>query len=292
MTILLHMGRVFSFEQAISGECIPSSNDFETAINRFGETANQEIEAERISGAVIYGSVAIRAYNLRSDLDCMIVPFDHSSDSMAAIARIVNSANPSGRIEMSAIVHPRSRLESGMHEIDRYFGDHLSSASRLVHGSDPSQYITYPDYGASTHLLAYLRHKKRSVSTGFVAQNDDILKGLQRILELPLAVGRKTLRALDDINGSHFAISDSANKTKITPASISLFESLGIGDTPRKILELDKEYSEILQRVMNGDVEKREYELFLQEIQRRGGEASEWLDRLDSLLVDSNFSRG
>jgi hypothetical protein len=292
MTILLGMGRVFSYEQIKNGEAIPSADDFETAIGRFGDAANKEVDAGRISSAIIYGSVAIRAYTLRSDFDCMIVPFDHSIDSMDAILKIINLANPSGRIDMSVIVHPRSRLESGMHEIDRYFGDHLSSASRLVYGDDPADYIAYPDYGASTHLLAYLRHKKRSVSKGFVAQGDEKLKGLQRILELPLAIGRKTLRALDDINGSHFAISDSANKAKIMPASLELFDALELGDIPREILDLDKKYNALLQRVMNGVVEKTEYDLFLQEIQQRGGEASEWLDKLDTILVASDFRRG
>jgi len=280
------MGRVFSIEQIHDyAESIPTPEDFNYAVEHFEQAVNEEIEAENVDGALIYGSVAIKAFTLRSDLDCLIVPYDHSTQSLDAIARILKASNPSGRIEMSAIVHPRSRLRSGAHEIDRYFGSHLSGPARLVYGEDPAEYMHYPDYGSKTHLLAYLRHKKRSVATGFTSEGPELYKGLQRILELPLAIGRKTLRVLDEMNGTQAATADSANKNIIVPSSLELFDSFGLADVPRTIIELDRSYSEVLKGMLNGTTIEIEYADILREIQSEGGRASEWLDAVDDALV-------
>jgi hypothetical protein len=279
------MGRVFSTEQVHGYEDnIPSLDDFEYAIDHFEQTVNDEIEAENVDGALIYGSVAIKAYNLRSDFDCLIVPYDHSPQSLDAIARILKASNPEGRIDMSAIVHPRSRLSSGAHEIDQYFGSHLTGPARLVYGEDPAEYIHFANYGPATHLLSYIRHKKRSVGTGFTSEGPDHYKSLQRILELPLAIGRKTLRVLDELNGTQTATADSANKKRIVPASLELFDSLGLDGLPRSILELDYEYTEALGGAIEGTVSDSDYSELLREIQARGGKASEWLDELDDAL--------
>ncbi len=280
------MGRVFSIEQIYNRDTnIPTLDDFEYAIDHFEQAAKSEIDAGNIAGALIYGSVAIRAYTLRSDLDCLIVPYDHSPQSLAAIAQILKASNPTGRIEMSAIVHPRSRLSTGAHEIDRYFGNHLSGSARLVYGEDPAGYMHFPDYGSRNHLLSYIRHKKRSVATGFLPEGPDQYKGLQRILELPLAIGRKTLRVLDEMNGTQAGTSDSANKKVIVPASLALFDSFGLDEVPRSIIELDREYSEMLKDMLEGNETEINYVELLGEIQFQGGKASEWLDKLDDALA-------
>lgn len=280
------MGKVFSFDQVQQGsKVIPSSEDFEAAIENFETASHREISEGTLSGAVIYGSVAIRAYSLRSDFDCLLIPFNHSPESVAAINRVVSATNPTKKIDVSTIVHPKGRLESGMHEIDRYFGDHLTGSSRLVFGEDPADYIRYPEYGAYTHLISYIRHKKRSVAAGFTGEHDDYYKGLQRILELPLAVGRKTLRAVDDIDGTHFATADSANKARITPASIQLFDTLGLSETPNAILQLNARYNRALAEALDGELSEEEYDAVLDEIAGSGIDASNWLDELDDHLT-------
>lgn len=279
------MGRVFSVEQIRNcDQEIPSPEDFEYAVEHFEEAVNDEIEAENIDGALIYGSVAIRAYTLRSDIDCMIIPYDHSPRSVSAIKRILQITNPTGRLDMSAIVHPRPRLSSGAHEIDRYFGDHLSGQSRLVYGNDPADYIRYTHHSAKAHLLSYIRHKKRSVASAFTSEGPDQYKALQRILELPLAIGRKALCALDELEGTRAADPDSANKKIVAPASLELFDSLGLGTAPRAILTLDQEYSVLLHDTLAGNETEGHYREMLRTIQAHGSKAGEWLDELDTAI--------
>lgn len=282
---IMHMGRVFSYEQTQeASKYVPSSGDFEAAIENFAVAAGSEIARGTISGAVIYGSVAIRAYTLRSDFDCLVVPYDHSIKGIRAISRVISAIGSSGRIDVGAIVHPRDRLAGGMHEIDRFFGDHLTGQSRLVYGEDVKDYIKFSDYGAYTHLISYIRHKKRSVATSFTTDGPEYYKGLQRILELPLAVGRKTLRAVDELERTTLATSDSADKSKIAPASLKLFDDAGLGEVPRVIMQLDKSYTDMLMASLSGEVREQEYKVFLDKIAEGGITASRWLDNLDEYL--------
>lgn len=276
------MGRVFSYKQTQeASRYIPSAEDFTTAIDKFAHATNREVSEGNISGAIVYGSVAIGAYTMRSDFDCLIVPHDHTPDSVAAINRIITSAAGNGKIDMSTIIHPKDRLAKGAHEIDRFFGDHLTGQSRFVYGEDIKDYIRFPDYGAYTHLISYVRHKKRSVANAFDANNPDYYKALQRVLELPLAIGRKALRATNELDHTHSVMSDSANKSKITPAALHLFNDAKLGDVPNSILHLNADYTELLTQAINEEVNEQEYQIFLDEIALLGMKASTWLDALD-----------
>lgn len=279
------MGRVFSYEQTQeASKYIPSPEDFESAINRFADATNQEVSENKISGAVVYGSVAIRAYTMRSDFDCLIVPHNHSVDSITAINRIISSAEVDGKIDISAIIHPKDRLARGAHEIDRFFGDHLTGQSRLVYGEDIKDYIRFPDHGAYNHLISYIRHKKRSITNAFDARNPDYYKGLQRVLELPLAIGRKALKVADELEHTSLAMSDSANRSKVTPAALKLFNDAKLGDLPSSIIQLNIDYTDLLALAIKGKVDEQEYQTFLKEVALHGIEASTWLDDLDEYL--------
>lgn len=286
------MGRVFSLEQVSNhADSIPTLDDFEAGLDHFESAVSIEIDQGLISGAIIYGSAALRAYSVRSDIDCLITPYTHNDETISAVQRILKKSNPTGRLDVSAIVHPVDRLRSGRHEIDRYFGDHLRGPSRIVYGIDPAEGMNFPDYGAAIHLLSYLRHKKRSVATSFVASDHEYYKGLQRILELPLAVGRKALRTLDEINGTSYATSDSANKMRITPLSLELFDFYGIGALPRRVVELDRAYTQTLQNAIANGVNEHEYCQSIEEIDSLGVELSGWLDDFDDALMDTDFRR-
>lgn len=279
------MGRVFSLEQVRNAdEHIPNSQDFNNAVAGFESSVEREIERGTVTGAFIYGSVAIGTYGRRSDLDCGIVPIDHSPNSQEGIDRIVVATNPTGRIEVNPILHTRQRLMSGNHEIDRYFGEHLKGESRLVYGIDPAAYIRFANHDAATIMLMYLEHKKRSIAPGMTPHSPEFFKGLQRILELPLAIGRKALRAYNEVNGTSKRFADSANRTYITPAVLAFFEELALDAVPQNLLALDQQYSKVLDDILAGAATDKDYTAVLAEIRARGGEASVWLDQIDIAL--------
>jgi predicted nucleotidyltransferase len=274
------MGRVFS-EYQIKNNKVPNLSDFDDATKYFKSSVEEEIEAGTIDGAVIFGSVAIGAASIRSDFDCMIVPYEHSPESFGAIERIKGAVyDYAHEVPVNTILHHRTRLASGRHEIDRYFGAHLTGRHRIVIGNDPADYIRFGEASASEILLAYIAHKMRGVSQLSAAfTTEEHNKHLQRLLELPLAIGRKALMAIDEVEGTHNATEDSANKGLVTARSLALFEELGVSETAEKIMEYDGYYNEELEEVM---ITKRmyRYESFLEELVELAPEASRWLDAL------------
>ncbi len=279
------MGRVFDWEQVCHHtDTIPGAQDFVDATTNFGAQVQEEIEKDTIVGAVVFGSAALGTTGYRSDFDCVLTPHNHSPRSQDALDRVVAATNASGNIEVNPILHSRARLASGNHEIDRFFGQHLMAASRLVYGVDPAQYIQFANHDARTIVMMYLEHKKRSTAHGMTPSSPDYLKGLQRTLELPLAIGRKALRALDEVNGTSFGITDSANRALITPAVLELFENLELDDTAKMLLDLDGAYSELLAAAIDGSVTEKEYQSMIAEIRTRVSDASEWLDKLSVTL--------
>lgn len=274
------MGRVFLERQIENGE-VPTLEDFNYAAQYFRSSVEQEIEAGTVDGAVIFGSVAIGAATIRSDLDCMIVPVDHSAEAFDAIARIRGAVfNYAHRVPVNSSLHHRTRLASGNHEIDRFFGSHLTGEQRVVIGNDPADYMRFRDTPAEDILLGYIAHKMRGVAQLPITYTpEEHAKAMQRILELPLAVGRKALRAIDEIEGSTTATTDSANKSLVAERSLALFSELGVDGAARRILEFNGYYDEELEWAMSTK-RTHGYAKFFEELDALTPEASQWLDAL------------
>lgn len=280
------MGRVFSLEQIRhSDETIPLPHHFEQAKKDFEQTVLEELEAGTIVSAEVFGSVAINAYDVMSDFDCVTVPTNHSPESQAAIDRILAVTSQAGRIEVNPIQHTKQRLTSGNHEIDRFFGEHLTGVSRMVYGEDIAEYIRFGMYDAATIVKMYIEHKMRSIAPAATPNSPKHFEALQRTLELPLAIGRKALRALDEVRETTFATSDSANRSRIMPHVLELFDQLEVGTTARELLELGRLYKQCLPAVLDGSATEKDYVAMLAEIRAISKDANEWLDVLSPLLA-------
>jgi hypothetical protein len=274
------MGRVFSFEQVKGGE-VPERSDFKQSLDRFRIATGDEIEKGTISGAVVFGSVALGSYSIRSDFDCMIVPYDHSRSSIEAIRRISHNTNPTGRIEFNPIIHSQARLELGNHEIDSFFGEHLTGEGRIVVGRDPSEYLHFADRDAAEVLHNYIRHKKRSVARAFSINESERYKGLQRVLELPLAIGRKAIRAIVSTQGEDVLRFNTAEKAKVLDKALLLFQSIRLDETPRRIFALDKAYSQVLAEAVRSKVSVAQYQDIIGLVEDMAIDASNWLDDIE-----------
>ena len=271
------MGRVFSIAE-VKGGAVPAMADFETSLEGFLTAAEQEIKQGTIDGAVIFGSVAIGSYSRRSDLDCMIVPPDYSQPSIAAIRRVMAQANQGDKVQVNPIMHSRSRLASGNHEIDRFFGVHLTGEGRLVRGNDPAEYMCHAARSSEAILYDYIHNKKRNIMSVFHAEDAERYKYLARILELPLAVGRKALRANDEAHGTDISDFNTAEKTKLARRALELFAFVGLDEVPQGILSLDHTYSATLDQMMAEEITESDYAEVIEEIAATAARASQWLD--------------
>ncbi len=282
------MGRIFSEDELIRG-AFPSPTDFSEAAEYFLKWVEESKNEDLIDGGLIFGSTAINAAGIRSDLDCMLVPKTLNEDTQEEVTELLLALSKQyPNVPINPIIHHRARLESGEHEIDRFFGAHLTGKHRLVAGNDPAQYLRFPETTAKDTLLSYVRHKKRGVNNLFgmlSATDTERLEDIQRMLELPSAIGRKALAVIDEVEGSERAIANSADKLSILDPVMDLFEELGVKAGARRIKDLNDAYDDLLQRWLAGEINYFTYDGFVFGDTFHGAiDASRWLDELDRAL--------
>ena len=282
------MGRVFQFEEAAGGR-IPSQADFVVAAEIFDTNCLEAAERGAIVGSVVFGSVAIQRATRRSDFDCLIVT-DGTKDGYASARRIVSYVDweTSRRVEISAIPYSRDTLASGRHEIDRFFGQHLTGQDRMVRGEDVADFITYDSTSALDIFNTYARNKKRRITTGLVSTNPtEEYKSLQRLMELPLAIGRKLVKVVEETQGTaESRLLHTADKDSVRDMSLELFADLSLDEIPRYILELDAHYSKLLAKTATGWVDQPEYQAVIDEMSGTIPVAIHWMNALDQAVPD------
>jgi hypothetical protein len=279
------MGRVFT-EQEVRDRRVPEAGDFAVAVKAFKESVNEGIETGLLDGAAVFGSVAVNLATIRSDFDCLIVPVDHSPEALIAARGVVaNVFDYSMNVPIGASLHHRERLASGEHELDRFFGAHLTGPNRIVVGNDPGEYMKFGDAPARDIILSYIRHKKRGIGQLIASPGgSEDYKGFQRLLELPVAIGRKALMVIDEVEGSRQGTTNSADKKLVLERALALFEELGANEVARLILQHDKWYDEELAEALESGMPERGYSGFLEELDGLALKASPWLDELDTAL--------
>lgn len=283
------MGRVFSAEDVERGK-VPSKHDFATTLEDFTRASQLAIEAGAIKGTVIFGSVAAGHPTPRSDFDCMIMPPEHSSLSQEAIRRIVAVAEGYGAVIVNPIVHPRTVLSSGKHEIDRYFGQHLCGENRIVLGEDPASIISFGTDSALTIWRNYLHNKKRRIGSAQFKSGEEELRKLATLLELPTSIGRKTLQAVSEVSPKNLLNDDAVNKSHVLAAAQNLWQALGIESVPRDITKVDTQYTLALSKYQQEEITRRDYRASIEEIRRVVQAALNWLDEVEIAVEERYFT--
>jgi hypothetical protein len=277
------MGRVYSYETIESGQ-VPTVTDFDKATLAFVSSVKDALETGLVDGAFIFGSVAVGSPNCRSDFDAVIALTTEDSESYRAASRMnaVIEESVDNKIIINPIKQSRASFSNGRHEIDRLFGQHLSSAYRLVIGHDPANYTQYPADSPRDILAGYVSNKKRRLTEAYDAPALDFRdgSGVQRLLELPAAVGRKILQVLAETGDIDEAVKKSADKPAVVKASKAVLESTGLERGLHELLSLDDLYWDLLMSTMEGKVPKSEYEEEIRGLHEHIPEAIVWLDAL------------
>lgn len=275
------MGRVFTFEKLSSGE-YPQPEDFERAVDVFQDLTSQ-YPRNVIDGAFIYGSVAIGAANKRSDLDLFFSVGEPSH--IGAVRHVVRRVHTETEdvIPIVPIVQTRPNLEAARHEMDRFFGQHLSSEHRIIVGNDPAEYVTYSQEPAYDIMARYIAQKRRRLTNAFIGKPDEIENGgLQRMLELPTAIARKALQALAEVDKGVEPVEKSADKAELARRGLELMQDYGLADTFEQIIRIDGQYTNLLglyardPKAYSGAIISMHNELF---------SALKWLGSLESVLL-------
>jgi hypothetical protein len=278
-----YMGRVFSSEQILMGNH-PSPEDFELAVQVFGDGITTGVQQGLFYGAIIFGSVAAGTQDVRSDCDSLIAPTgrDELTERQAARELFVQIHNETGgRVPFERpTVQPKELLRSGRHGLfDRFLMQTLVGPDRKVFGEDPALCLSADETTSAQQVLEhYIANKYNRMCDAYITTDPLDLRenGLQRQLELPVALARKSIQALGEV--SDFIDQPRAvDKPAVIKSGRELFGQLGIDQTFNSLVELDRNYTEILYRLIAEKIEASEYDEFLREMHAHLPQTIAWV---------------
>lgn len=279
------MGRVFTPEEVANG-WIPRKEHFRQAETTFTGMAELALRGSGLVSAEIYGSWVSqpRRANARSDFDGILV-YNGSPKGFNACRDIVarTAEDSQGLVPINVAAYSQSAFVNGRHEIDRFFGQHLTAGNRIVTGLDPATYMTFSDEHALYVLRNYLANQKRSLTERSMSQDpQEWASGLQRMLESPIAVGRKVLQVIDDLYETQLSPNDSTDKGAIADNSLEVFRQMKLDTHPRLVLFADNQYTEVLSATLTRDLTQSDYVGYLKELDEMVPNTVQWIDAVDA----------
>ena len=286
------MGRVFSYESIESGQ-VPSPEDFNRAVSIFTNLTELEVQRGTIDGSFIYGSVANGTPNYRSDLDTFIALTDNRPKYYAAVRGIIRGliTETNNTIPVVPIIQTKAALAEGSHELDRFFGRHLVGEHRIVQGNDPAQYMQFANWPSSQILAFYLFQKRRRLAHTYTSVEplDVDEGGLQRMLELPVALGRKILQATAEVSevppDTVEAVEKSADKPLILDESRKLFADHGVDSGFEDLIASNRDYNAVLGRALTGSVGEIAYNDVIKSLHAKLPQAIAWLETVEKTFL-------
>lgn len=253
------MGRVFSYEE-IRQNRVPKAEDFKSAKEI---TANYLLALHKegdIVGAQFIGSVAKGVPTRRSDLDVVIIT--NGSFAMRRIKDHGVLIKNAFHIPFEPIAIPHDLAGSGEHTIDVEFFQHVKEVATPdnVIGSAPIESLNSRKVPFFAIHHDYLIAKLRRLREGYNASGEsEFLKIIQRAFESPISVGRRTLISLGiPLVHPKTGISDDG-KESVSHVFMNHFGASSIGSFFQKLLEFDREYSDLLEEALRGNVSRQEY---------------------------------
>jgi predicted nucleotidyltransferase len=122
---------------------IPDLSDFDKALNLIQSFYKDN--SNRISSLLIYGSVSNGNHTLSSDIDCLLVTKEDSTNS--EFSKILRELSQRSFIEVEVNLFREQDLERGIyHNLNPSFTQHLKIASRdgIQYGENPFSLL--PDF--------------------------------------------------------------------------------------------------------------------------------------------------
>jgi predicted nucleotidyltransferase len=239
-----------------------------------------------IYGAKVFGSVANETPSQRSDFDLLIVT--ESDDSPSELKTIFDSIRRDTKVRIEPIIVARHFALKGFHPIDLFFLQHLQAISNegnLV-GHDPME-VMRPINIPMTQLHShYLAQKVRKFREGeFTTSQEDRYKVLQRALEAPINIGRRTMQVLASI-GHPVEITDD-RKPEVARVFREAFAGTNLIKDFNDLFAKDGDYSNYLQEVLAGSVTRNEYEEAMRNLADDSiSQALRWTSELSLMYLD------
>jgi len=259
------MGKIYSWERIENGN-IPTPDQFSCA-KRFVLDELLKFVPEDIYGAKVFGSVAKNSPSNRSDFDLLVLI--NNEGVFGELNNLVQEIKKETEVEVEPLVLTIDQAKQGLHTIDPNFYRHfqkIPNEGNLV-GSDPLNMVQPFSESQEKFLIDYLRQKLRRFNQGgFDSSETEELNLIQRVLESPIAIGRKVISLLREKNKFEWDEDDDGKKSVIRNYK-RLMDGLEIDTSDfDQIVSIDQKYNVFLKESLEQKHDRREYRQFLDDI--------------------------
>lgn len=263
------MGRVFTVEQ-VAHRQVPDAGSFNTAAQELLETLPN---LDHFAGMLVLGSVTTGSANKRSDLDVFvhlaIGPHIPLSRAYAPYWEAFDKVYAGSYVPIEANLFESSRLLEGVHTIDPFFKKNLESVGKNPTDPDTStreQWIAGTDPVPYIHIApevdltdSYQRYAIAKLDKFTKAPRTFDARAMQRALELPTALGRKSLALLqnsEEVRAYDFVTGSRAVVTRA-------LEKADLPDSCRRVInaqnKLNNVYASVLDETLAGSMSTERY---------------------------------
>lgn len=279
------MGKVYEFGE-IANNQVPRVSDFATAKEAVLDELSQLAFKGEVFGAKIFGSVAKGTPNERSDFDLVVIT--ERDLALPLLKDVFEGIRCETRVDVEPLVIDREFAQRGFHSIDELFLRHIRSIpnpSNLA-GIDPTEVLEPPDLPPIKVHEQYLAQKLRRLREGvFTHLEIDRNRVLQRALEAPISVGRRTLQTLS-ILGYPLEIEDDS-KQSITRIFKETFNETDLLSGFMYLGKQDRSYTDYLMEALQGRIGQREYEARLRLLSQACiPSAIDWVSKISLFYSD------
>lgn len=261
------MGKIYSWERIENGG-VPNVENFSVAKRMILSDLLGLIPNE-IYGAKVYGSVAKSSPSVRSDFDILVV--FNNNIGIRKLNYLVQEVENKTKVKIEPLILSVQQASEGFHTIDSSFYTHfegIPSEGNLI-GNDPLNKIKPLQGNMVDVCMDYIRQKIRRLNQGhFDAAGVELLSVLQRVLESPVALGRKVLYVLQNLDKFEMDENDDSKKSVIRNFNKIMVDSNINATDFNEIVSKDKEYTEFLEETLGQKHNQIEYEQFLDVIKQ------------------------
>ena len=261
------MGKIYSWER-IENDGVPNVENFSVAKRMILSDLSGLIPNE-IYGAKVYGSVAKNSPSIRSDFDILVV-FNNNL-GVKKLNYFVQEIDKETKVQVEPLILSVQQASEGFHTIDSSFYTHfegIPNEGNLI-GNYPLNKIKPLQGNTIDVCMDYIRQKIRRLNQGhFDTSGVELLSVLQRVLESPVALGRKVLYVLQNLGKFEMDDKDDCKKSVIRNFNKIMVDSNIDATDFNEIVSKDKEYTEFLGETLGQKHNRSEYEQFLDVIKQ------------------------
>jgi predicted nucleotidyltransferase len=228
-----------------------------------------------LRGALICGSLLRGDHNLRSDVDCLIIPSAETSEPIVQkLNDLVWEIRGNWNVPLEFVVVNQKVAATSMHTISPSFASHLRWAVEYggVVGRNPLEMIDVSGHDGRTDAVNYLRSKLRklekdsySLSWNQIRDGSSYIRALERAFEAPLRVARVMLWWTDPETEKDSRQEVLEEYRRVFAQHQDLIADLG------RITREDEGYTQLLTGIVTGRftaLDKEAYESKLREMEK------------------------